>query len=109
MKPIIIFAPAMTGRVWRTLIIPERIMLISINVVADVLWVNAMSTPPQNTPASGFLVQRAMSRRTFRPLSIFRCSVSMNIPTKNRPIPARKDDSRCAMNSKKHQEQDIRH
>jgi hypothetical protein len=91
MMPEPTLSPMMMGRDYRTVIMPERSILIRMNADAAVLWVIEMNTLPHRRPAIGFLVHAETRSLSRRPLNIFRCSIKKYRPTKNRPKPARSD------------------
>ena len=74
------------GAPW-VVISPERRMLTTMKVIADMLWVMPPASAPQSSAENRLPVHRLAVLRSCRLANNFRFSVRSHIPTTNRPSP----------------------
>ena len=74
------------GAPW-VIISPERRMLTTMKVIADMLWVTPPASAPQSSAENRLPVHRLAVLRSCRLANSFRFSVRSHIPTTNRPSP----------------------
>lgn len=67
---------------------PERRMLTTMKILAEMLWVVALATAPQARAEGRLPVHRPAAIRSRRPASAFSFSVRIHIPAMKRPRPS---------------------